>query len=172
MLGFWASTFGIAKLGDLRPGWIPSLWHEVAYVAFFASWAWYLWVTFPVVSQLETALQPSKSKPHYGAGVCLFLAFAGTFLARWQWSEAWAVVFVGPCAGAILWFTARIQNSKPYLAVAVWSISGAAVLPLQWPNPQRFLAALIAGGVATAVQGAFAFYSFNHKLRRKVAEGR
>jgi uncharacterized integral membrane protein len=89
---------------------------------------------------------------------------------RWQWNEPSAVVCLGPCAAVFLWFAGRAQNSRPYFAVAVWIVSGVAALELSWPNPQRFLAALITGGIATALQGAFAFVGFRQELRKKLAE--
>jgi hypothetical protein len=167
MLGFSTSAMGAAMLGDQRPGWIPFEWHEMVFWAFVASFAWYLWVTFPTI---PGQLDPSRSGMSSGAKILLVLALLSTLLLRWQWNEAWAVVCLGPCAAIILWFQARAQNSRSYFAVAIWMVSGAAALALPWPNPQRFLAALIVGGLATCLNGAFAFVDFHSRLRKKLAQ--
>jgi len=128
-------------------------------------------MTFPNILPNIPELDFPKPNPDPGNKTYLVLALLGTFLFRWQWSEAWAVVLLGPCAAVILWYAGRAQNSRPYLPIFVWIISGAAALALPWPNPQRFLAVLITGGAATALQGVFVFSSFYLRLRRKLAEG-
>jgi hypothetical protein len=168
MVGFGVSMMGGSILNGQRPGWIPSPWKEAVDGAFFIAWGWFLWVTFPHISQLNSS-EPSSSS---GRKTLLALALVGTFLARWGWDQVWAVICLGPFAAVVLWHLGTVQRSKPYVAVAIWVIAGAPAMLLPWPNPQRFLAVLMAGGAATALQGVFAFFQFKTKMRHAHAECR
>lgn len=166
MCGFGIAAFAATTFCEQRPGWIPSPWHQVILGAYFASLVWYFWMLFPWQPQPDLP----KSELRDGTGIFLFSALLGAALLKGQWNETSAVVCIGPCAAVFLWSVGRLQKTKPYFATVFWTVSGVAALALPWPNPQRFLAALVVGGFATALQGAFTFLGFRLELRKKPAE--
>jgi len=165
MMGIGVASLGCHTLSQLRPSLLPSPWATVAFCTFMLSFLWWLWVSFPSLESVRVA--PS---PHSREAGPLFLSLTVIFVLRWQWDQNWSVALLGPAAALALWFMASEQEIKPFAAAAAWIFAGFAAFQLPWPNPQRFLLVMVVGGLATALQGVFAFFSFYRILRQKLVE--
>ena len=167
MLGIGVTALGSNMLFHERPKWLPAPWNTVAFVAFMVAWAWLIWVSSPGLPPDFDARPSSESTREIGFPL-LFAIVAGVL--RWQWERDWAVACLGPVAALALWAISHKQGIRPFAAAAVWTFAGFAALQFPWSNPQRFLLAMVIGGLATAIQGAFASLGFYRTLRMKLAE--
>jgi hypothetical protein len=167
MLGVGVTSLGSQLLLSQRPSLLPAPWNSVAFGIFMISWLWFLWVTFPGALSIDAPHPLSKISIEKKSW---FISGASIFILRWQWDQNWSVACLGPAAALALWSFAHAQRIKPYGAMVIWTFSGLAALQLPWPNPQRFLLTMVIGGLATILQGAFAFLHFYRILRQQRAE--
>lgn len=76
-------------------------------------------------------------------------------LSCWQRGSIWAAPVASLGVAQFIWVRSKSEQSSYPLAVAGWVWAGLYPLTLPWPNEQRFYLALVLGGAATALQGAW-----------------
>jgi hypothetical protein len=85
----------------------------------------------------------------------LFLSWVVLMVLR---KHEWTSLALGVITGLYFWMIGRMHQRRYLVAVVGWILAGFAVYLLHWPNEQRLMLSGVAGGLATAVQGAWVMH--------------
>lgn len=160
MFGLLVASVTGQALGRQRPELVLEPWNHVLIAVVVVCLVWWAVAFFPRPSMSSPSAVPDR------LGRTRLILAACVVLLVWQRSSAWSVVCLGPIAAAYLWaWYSKAKWPFPYIAVVGYCVASPAVFLLRWTNDQRFLMVLCLGGVATALQGLFAFRWRFQKLK-------
>jgi len=98
---------------------------------------------------------PSLETSNSGEEALQFLWFLSWGVLMFLRKHEWTSLALGVITGLYFWMIGRMHQRRYLVAVVGWILAGFAVYFLRWPNEQRLMLSGVAGGLATAVQGAW-----------------
>jgi hypothetical protein len=146
--GLVMATLGGQGLIDERFPNLTGFWRAPVIAASVLALLWMLWA-------LSHDLGSESDAQKSGSESVLLLGVLCVGVLAWQREHAWAVVGLGLGVALLFVRLAKSRGRSYVIAITGWVLAGFVVLLLQWPNAQRFLLVLVAGGLLTALQGAF-----------------
>jgi hypothetical protein len=146
--GLVMATLGGQGLIDERFPNLTGFWRGPMIAASVLALLWMLWA-------LSHDLGSESDAQKSGSESVLLLGVLCIGVLAWQREHTWAIVGLGLGAALLFARLAKSRRRSYVIAITGWILAGFVVLRLRWPNAQRFLLVLVAGGLLTALQGGF-----------------
>jgi len=145
---FIASITGRQLLSERLP---HSPWQRAVGVAASLSLLPNIVEGFITMASWPPSLETSNSREE-ALQFLLFLSWVVLMVLR---KHEWTSLALGVITGLYFWIIGRMRQRRCLVAVVGWILGGFAVYFLHWPSEQRLMLSCVAGGLATAVQGAW-----------------
>ena len=163
VLGLIFTSGSSAALLKQRPEIMHGPWLDVCRSVFCLTGLWWCLATFPSPPDFGNLKTPSRAE---AAWVLIAIVACALY---WQRQSVWSVACLGPAFAANLW----LRHSHFKWGIPYWALSGAClssipVFFLNWPNPQRFWAVGVLGGVWTMLDGAVVFADCVRRLKGRL----